>query len=156
MNVYLPDNASAQELQGSGVDTYVEKGKTISKRFVLLATNIHADVADAEQIAQLYRARWSVEIGFRIHKGFCGLKKTLTKNKNLAKALVVMSQIVYTLKLLLAQGMERITSKVLSPKKAANYGSIVLNEIMLLLSHYDKQMLTIVIARFCEKVIFYN
>ena len=52
--------------------------------------------------------------------------------------------------------MERITSKVLSPKKAANYGSIVLNEIMLLLSHYDKQMLTIVIARFCEKVIFYN
>lgn len=129
---YLPDNASAQELQGSGVDTYVEKGKTISKRFVLLATNIPADVADAEQIAQLYRARWRVEIGFRIHKKFCGLKKTLTKNKNLAKALAVMSKIVYTLKLLLAQGMERITSKVLSPKKAANYGSIVLNEIMLL------------------------
>lgn len=74
----------------------------------------------------------------------------------MAKALAVMSKIVYTLKLLLAQGMERITSKVLSPKKAANYGSIVLNEIMLLLSHYDKQMLTIVIARFCEKVIFYN
>lgn len=53
MKVYLPDNASAQELQGSGVDTYVEKGKTISKRFVLLATNIPADVADADQIAQL-------------------------------------------------------------------------------------------------------
>ena len=53
VKVYLPDNASAQELQGSGVDTYVEKGKTISKRFVLLATNIPADVADAEQIAQL-------------------------------------------------------------------------------------------------------
>lgn len=117
MKVYLPDNASAQELQGSGVDTYVEKGKTISKRFVLLATNIPADVADAEQIAQLYRARWRVEIGFRIHKRFCGLKKTLTKNKNLAKALAVMSKIVYTLKLLLAQGMERITSKVLSPKR---------------------------------------
>ena len=56
----------------------------------------------------------------------------------MAKALAVMSKIVYTLKLLLAQGMERITSKVLSPKKAANYGSIVLNEIMLLLTHKRK------------------
>lgn len=89
-------------------------------------------------LAQLYRARWSVETGFRIYKGFSGLKKTLTKNKNLAKALVVMSQIVYTLKLLLAQGMERITSKVLSPKKTAHYGSIVLNEIMSLLTHKRK------------------
>ena len=138
VKVYLPENAPAQELQGSGVDTYVERGKTVSKRFVLLATNIPADVADAEQIAQLYRARWSVEIGFRIHKGFCGLKKTLTKNKNLAKALVVMSQIVYTLKLLLAQGMERITGKVLSPKKTAHNGSIVLNEILSLLTHKQK------------------
>ncbi|MDD6376960.1 MAG: hypothetical protein SPE82_05895 [Succinivibrio sp.] len=39
----------------------------------------------------------------------------------MGKALVVMSQIVYTLKLLLDQGMERITNKVLSPKKTAHY-----------------------------------
>jgi len=56
----------------------------------------------------------------------------------LAKALVVMSQIVYNLKLLLAQGMEHITSKVLSPKKTAHYGSIVLNEIMSLLVYKRK------------------
>lgn len=50
VKVYLPEEASAQELQGSGVDTYVERGKTISKRFVLLATNIPADVATQSRL----------------------------------------------------------------------------------------------------------
>ena len=49
-----------------------------------------------------------------------------------------MSQIVYTLKLLLAQGIDRITGKVLSPKKTAHNGSIALNEILSLLAHKRK------------------
>lgn len=68
-----------------------------------------------------------------MHKEFCGLKKTLTKSKTLSKALVVMSQIVYSLKLMLAQGMEKIVGKTLSPKKTARYWTRPLNILLSLL-----------------------
>lgn len=42
------------------------------------ATNIPKDTLDAIQIGELYRARWQVEISFRILKGFCSLKKCNT------------------------------------------------------------------------------
>lgn len=135
---YLDENIANDKELTTGIDEFLYRGKMVRKRFVLLATNIPSEVLDAEQIAQLYRARWSVEIAFRMHKGFCGLKKTLTKSKTLSKALVVMSQIVYSLKLLLAQGMEKIVGKTLSPKKTAHYGTRPLNVLLSLLGSRRK------------------
>lgn len=135
---YLDENIANDKELTTGIDEFLYRGKMVRKRFVLLATNIPSDVLDAEQIAQLYRARWSVEIAFRMHKGFCGLKKTLTKSKTLSKALVVMSQIVYSLKLMLAQGMEKIVGKTLSPKKTSRYGTRPLNILLSLLESKRK------------------
>ena len=134
---YLDENIANDKELTTGIDEFLYRGKMVRKRFVLLATNIPSDVLDAEQIAQLYRARWSAEIAFRMHKGFCGLKKTLTKSKTLSKALVVMSQIVYSLKLMLAQGMEKIVGKTLSPKKTAHYWTRPLNILLSLLNQKE-------------------
>lgn len=44
-----------------------------------------------------------------------------------------MSQIVYSLKLMLAHGMEKIVGKTLSPKKTSHYGTRPLNVLLSLL-----------------------
>lgn len=41
-----------------------------------------------------------------------------------------MSQIVYSLKLMLAQGMEKIVGKTLSPKKTSHYATRTLNILL--------------------------
>lgn len=49
-----------------------------------------------------------------------------------------MSQIVYSLKLMLAQGIEKIVGKTLSPKKTFHYGTRALNILLSLLESKRK------------------
>lgn len=49
-----------------------------------------------------------------------------------------MSQIVYSLKLMLAHGMEKIVGKTLSPKKTSRYGTRPLNILLSLLESKRK------------------
>ncbi len=65
------------------------------KKYVYFATNIEQHLLDAFQIAALYRARWQVEISFRILKGFCSLKKCNTHKEGIVRSLITLSQIVW-------------------------------------------------------------
>ena len=74
----------------------------------------------AIQIGELYRARWQVEISFRILKGFCSLKKCNTRKSGIVQALIYLSQIVYLLKLISGQQLQKAADTTFSPKKLVN------------------------------------
>lgn len=87
------------------------------KKYVYFATNIEQHLLDAFQIAALYRARWQVEISFRILKGFCSLKKCNTHKEGIVRSLITLSQIVYLLKMIIGQQLQQAFAVELSPKK---------------------------------------
>ena len=89
-------------------------------KHVYFATNIPKDTLDAIQIGELYRARWQVEISFRILKGFCSLKKCNTRKSGIVQALIYLSQIVYLLKLIIGQQLQKAADTTFSPKKLVN------------------------------------
>ena len=76
---------------------------------------------DAIQVSELYRSRWQIEISFRILKGFCTLKKISSTKKNLVKAFIYQSQIVYLLKAITGQQLQKMVGQPLSPKKVAKF-----------------------------------
>jgi hypothetical protein len=78
-------------------------------------------VLDALQIAELYCSRWQIEISFRILKGFCTLKKISSTKKDLVKAFIYLSQIVYLLKAITGQQIQKMAGVPLSQKKVAKY-----------------------------------
>ena len=130
VKLYLSKEELREKDEQVNIETYTFKGKTYRRYFVLLATNLPCDAVDLLQIAELYRARWSIEISFRMLKGFCGFKRTLTKDPTLAKALVYVSELVYALKLLFAQQLEKLTNKQLSPKKTFHYMTNAMHSIL--------------------------
>ena len=89
-------------------------------KHVYFATNIPKDTLDAIQIGELYRARWQVEISFRILKGFCSLKKCNTHKSGIVQSLIYLSQIVYLLKLIIGQQLQKAADTAFSPKKLVN------------------------------------
>ena len=86
-------------------------------KYVYFATNIEQHLLDAFQIAALYRARWQVEISFRILKGFCSLKKCNTHKEGIVRSLITLSQIVYLLKMIIGQQLQQAFAVEISPKK---------------------------------------
>lgn len=89
--------------------------------YVYFATNIPQEALDAIQVSELYRSRWQIEISFRILKGFCTLKKISSTKKNLVKAFIYLSQIVYLLKAITGQQLQKMVGQPLSPKKVAKF-----------------------------------
>lgn len=130
IKLYLSEEELRENDQQVNIETYESRGKTYRRYFVLLATNLPCDAVDLMQLAELYRARWSIEISFRMLKGFCGFKRTLTKDPTLAKALVYVSELVYALKLLFAQQLEKLTQEQLSPKKTFHYMTNAMQSIL--------------------------
>ena len=89
-----------------------KNGQTASEKrlkaaeYVMLLTSLPADQASAEQLLQIYRLRWQIELAFKRLKSLMGLKDLLAKEPRLVRSCLYA-------KLILALITEDITSKVL-------------------------------------------
>lgn len=74
--------------------------------YVMLMTSLPAEQASADQVLQIYRLRWQIELAFKRLKSLMGFKDLLAKDPRLARSCLYA-------KLILALITEDITSQVL-------------------------------------------
>ena len=83
------------------------------------ATNIPADVLDAFQISDTYRARWQIEIQFKCFKSFSNLKTDKIVTSSIIEAFLDLARAAHAVKLLLGQAAQKLLGTALSQQKVA-------------------------------------
>ena len=58
------------------------------KRVGFLVTNLPRETVPTNDIVELYRMRWQIELLFKELKSYCNLKKFSTQNKNIVTTLI--------------------------------------------------------------------
>ena len=69
-----------------------------SKAYVFLVTNLPRERVSAEQVGQVYRLRWQVELMFKEWKSYASLRAFDTANENIAEGLIWIALVAATLK----------------------------------------------------------
>ena len=122
---YLIKFKSGSALEVVGYNQYNADGTVTEFKNVKAGFNTYYKIKynfpkHIDLIGELYRARWQVEISFRILKGFCSLKKCNTHKSGIVQSLIYLSQIVYLLKLIIGQQLQKVADTTFSPKKLVN------------------------------------
>lgn len=107
------------------------------KRVGFLVTNLPRETVPTNDIVELYRLRWQIELLFKELKSYCNLKKFSTQNKHIVTTLIYASFITVLLKRLLAFGTELLKSVCISTQKTARSAS---DWLKLLVSNIAKQV----------------
>ncbi len=105
------------------------KGSDGVYKHVLFATNISPEELDGFQIAELYRARWAIELSFHCDKGFNSLKAGRTRTKSIIEAFVMLTECLSLIKMMVAQAMEKIVDVTLSLQNIAHHSNEVMEEL---------------------------
>ena len=107
------------------------------KRVGFLVTNLPRETVPTNDIVELYRMRWQIELLFKELKSYCNLKKFSTQNKNIVTTLIYGSFITVLLKRLLAFSTELLKSVCISTHKTARSA---VDWLKLLVSNIAKQV----------------
>lgn len=94
------------------------------------ATNIPADILDAFQISDAYRARWQIEIQFKCFKSFSNLKTDRIVTSSIIEAFLDLARAAHAIKLLLGQAAQKLLGTALSQQKVAERCNGKLVEIL--------------------------
>jgi hypothetical protein len=84
--------AAAEKARQRVIKEASKKGKTVDPRtleaagYVFVLTSLPADLATPEDVLELYRLRWQVELAFKRMKGLLGLDDLPAKEPRLARA----------------------------------------------------------------------
>lgn len=111
---------------GRVVAFYVKK----KRKHVLLITNLPADEAPADEIAEIYRLRWQEELFFKEIKSFTNLRKFQTANPAIAEALIWATMLTVMLRRHLAfRACAAIPDQMAAPFRVAAAGWLFMTEI---------------------------
>ena len=92
--------------------------------------HIPADVLDAFQISDTYRARWQIEIQFKCFKSFSNLKTDKIVTSSIIEAFLDLARAAHAIKLLLGQAAQKLLGTALSQQKVAERCNGKLVEIL--------------------------
>ena len=90
-----------------------------SDAYVLLATNLPRERVSAEQVGQVYRLRWQVELMFKEWKSYASLRAFGTASENIAEGLVWIALAAATLKRHVANATQVLRRVEVSTRKVA-------------------------------------
>ena len=124
IRTFVPDvNSSKRELS---------KKKKPKPGFAYYYTNLPQELFDVPQVLAIYRSRWSIELCWRAHKSFCGLKAGKIVTLSTVRGMFYLSLTCQALKTLIAQLVEPyLGGKKLSLMKvAAHTGRVVLEAVV--------------------------
>ena len=86
---------------------------------VLLVTNLPRERVSAEQVGQVYRLRWQVELLFKVWKSYANLRAFDTANPNIAEGLVWAALAAAALKRHVAHATQVLRRAEVSTRKVA-------------------------------------
>jgi hypothetical protein len=119
---------------GAGKDRFV--GRVVAfyvkkkRKHVLLITNLPADEAPAETVAEIYRLRWQEELFFKEAKSFTNLRKFQTANPVIAEALIWATMLTVMLRRHLAfRACAALPEQMPAPFRVAAAGWIFMTDI---------------------------
>ena len=140
--VEVHDKTSGTSFRMRVIKYYCPERKPGEPAHVLFYTNIPSASLDAEQIAQLYRVRWQVELSFKIIKEFSGFIKVNTDRMHLRKALLKAAVIVYSTKQYIGKFLDSESEGRISHMKNGAYNGDTFREIIELCIHAGKANIT--------------
>ena len=140
--VEVQDKTSGTSFRMRVIKYYCPERKPGEPAHVLFYTNIPSASLDAEQIAQLYRVRWQVELSFKIIKEFSGFIKVNTDRMHLRKALLKAAVIVYSTKQYIGKFLDSESEGRISHMKNGAYNGDTFREIIELCIRAGKANIT--------------
>ena len=90
-----------------------------SKAYVFLVANLPRERVSAEQVGQVYRLRWQVELMFKEWKSYASLRAFDTANENIAEGLIWIALAAATLKRHVANATQALRRVEVSTRKVA-------------------------------------
>lgn len=126
IRTFVPDINSSKR----GVSK--KKKKKPKSGFAYYYTTLPQEHFDVPQVLAIYRSRWTIEICWRAHKSFCGLKAGKVVTLSTVRGLFYLSLTCQAIKTLIAQQMEPyLGGKKLSMLKvAAHTGRVALEAVV--------------------------
>jgi hypothetical protein len=123
---------------GSGTTRYegrivifYKKGKRNAKAFTYLHTNLDRADFSADEVGQLYRLRWQIELLFKEWKSHANLHKFDTKKEAIAEGMVWASLLAATLKRCLTHAAEQTLGIELSTDRVAKAARHFFDEVLI-------------------------
>jgi hypothetical protein len=134
----LPSCSADVEIEwGKGAQTYrgrlvalYKRGRRNEKTFVYLHTNLSRAEFSAQEVGNLYRLRWQVELLFKECKSHANLHRFDTLKSEIAEGLIWASLLVVVLKRAITHAAQLATGIELSTQRAASCAKHVLDDIL--------------------------
>lgn len=112
-----------------------KRGKRNKKTFTYLHTNLSRDNFSVEEVGNLYRLRWQIELLFKEWKSYSNLHRFDTSNQQIAEGLIWASLLAATLKRFLAHSAERVLAVEISTQRVAASARLFFDEVLSTLLH---------------------
>ena len=152
----LPSRSVDLQIEwGKGAETYRgrlvalhKRGGRNQKTFVYLHTNLERADFSAQEVGNLYRLRWQIELLFKECKSHANLHRFDTEKSEIAEGLIWASLLVVVLKRGITHAAQLATGIELSTQRAASCAKHVLDDILRCLLTKASALAT-VIGRAC-------
>lgn len=107
-----------------------KRGKRNRKTFTYLHTNLSRQLFTWNEVGQLYRLRWQIELLFREWKSYANLHRFDTSKAAIAEGLIWASLLAATLKRFLAQAAEQMLGVEMSSQRVSAVARHFLDSIL--------------------------
>ena len=97
-----------------------------TEEYHLYLTNLHREGCSAPDIAQLYRARWEVELLFKELKSRFGLDEINTTDAYIIEALIIMAGISLMMSRVIVDELRKLEARQRETESAADADSVMI------------------------------
>jgi len=125
---------AAESYSGRLIAIY-KRGKRNRKTFTYLHTNLPRRIFPADEVGQVYRLRWQIELLFKEWKSYANLHGFDTANDAIAEGLIWASILAATLKRFLAHAAEHVLAVDISTQRVAASARLFFDEVLSTLLH---------------------